>query len=381
MLHRFEDLWTIPVRRTTKLSKSQTSSWRLQDRNANQSDYGKDLINDLSKTYSERQLSLEEDEYAYWREVEKVIVNSAFQKEALSWKGNDFSLIKLSKSQYGGERPTRNGGFIAPACLAEKGFLEVDNTVPQSTFMAGFGRREIPYCITDDTGPESYEVCGMDSSCAKNHRATRCSLDFIYNGEKHNKCISSEPSPSSKDADCEKIRELKPELSNITVHLFRSDRSFMTTCYPLFESGNRKGWCSIRRSGVFKNSEPEPGKGWGFCSTDPAQKHCNGNIDIDLIEKSPMSASILNDNYCIEALKDNLRVEQPDVQQEEFDPLLKQRKIYCTGRNHSHSFRNAKFYIHKASGKYVTPKSTSDLKVCNFTAKCLLVCNYININK
>ena len=94
-----------------------------------------------------------------------------------------------------------------------------------------------------------------------------------------------------------------------------------------------------------------------------------------------MSASILNDNYCIEALKDNLRVEQPDVQQEEFDPLLKQRKIYCTGRNHSHSFRNAKFYIHKGSGKYVTPKSTSDLKVCNFTAKCLIVCNYINITK
>lgn len=36
--------------------------------------------------------------------------------------------------------------------------------------------------------------------------------------------------------------------------------------------------------------------------------------------------------------------------------------IYCTGRNHSHSFRNAKFYIQKASGTYVIPKSTSDLK-------------------
>ena len=120
----------------------------------------------------------------------------------------------------------------------------------------------------------------MDELCSKEHRATSCDLDFLYDGKTHKNCISSEPSPSSKDDNCNKLRTKIPDVNNVTVHLFHPDRSYITTCYPLFENQNSKGWCSIRRSGVNENIEPEPTKGWGFCSTDPWQKHCNGEIEL-----------------------------------------------------------------------------------------------------
>ena len=299
-----------------------------------------------------------EEDGRYWRTIEKIIVHSGFKTEALSWKGFDYALVKLSKTDYGKQYPKDMGGMTVPVCLAEHGFADIVTKNSKKVYMAGFGRREIPYCMTDAQGPESYEVCGMNEMCSKEHRATRCDLNFLYDGKMHKKCISSEPSPSSKDKNCAKLRTKYPSLNNVTVHLFDSGRKYVTTCYPLYESKNSKGWCSIRRSGIKENIEPEPTKGWGFCSNDPWQKHCNGEIQI-LTNTTPFKTSMLNDNYCVEALKDNLDVEQPDVTRSEYDPLLKQHKVFCVGKNHTHSFKNAFFYIKDKAGQYINMKSGS----------------------
>ena len=148
----------------------------------------------------------------------------------------------------------------------------------------------------------------------------------------------------------------------MTVHLFDYKKKHITTCYPLYENGNSKGWCSIRRSGVKENTEPEPNKGWGFCSNDRWQKHCNGKIHL-VSNMSPMKTSILSDPYCIEELKDNLEAEQPNVKQKEFDPLQKQHKILCAGRNKTHSFKKEQFYIVAKNGGFRKSKPMRILKV------------------
>ena len=303
-----------------------------------------------------------ENDGKYWRAIDKIIVHSGFTTEALSWKGFDFALVKLSRNDYGDEDPKATSSLIAPACLAEHNFPDVIVQNLDNTFMAGFGRREIPYCMTDARGPEVYEVCGMKPECATEHRATQCSLEFLYNGETHNKCITSEPSPSSKDENCNKLRAKNKKLSNITVHLFDYKKKHITTCYPLYENGNSKGWCSIRRSGVKENTEPEPNKGWGFCSDDRWQQHCNGQIQL-VSNMSPMKTSILSDPYCIDELKANLEDEQPNVKQKEFDPLQKQHKIICAGRNKTHSFKKEQFYIVAKNGGFRKSRPMSILKV------------------
>ena len=199
----------------------------------------------------------------------------------------------------------------------------------------------------------------MDERCDKDHRTTSCELDFLYDGKHHSSCITSQPSPSSKDDDCIKLRKAKPETQNITVYLFHPDKTYLTTCYPLFGDKNSKGWCSTRRSGKFRDAEPEPTKGWGFCSNDEVQKHCNGHIQTRT-DVSPREASVLEDSYCVNALKDNLHVEQPNVRQGEYDPLLIQHEVFCIGQNHSHSFEDEVFYIVGKHGKYVKSKSKSE---------------------
>ena len=270
--------------------------------------------------------------------------------------------MKLSKTNYGNEDPQNLKGLIAPVCLAEPEFPDTKLDTYQNTYMAGFGRREIPYCITDSKGPEAYEICGMNLQCSKEHRATRCELDFVYDGKSYNSCITSAPSPSSKDKNCDKLRSQHHKLNNITVHLFDAKHKYKTTCYPLYGNANSKGWCSTRRSGVKENSEPEPTKGWGFCSNDPWQKHCNGEIQL-VTDIAPKPATLLSDKYCVEALKDNLDVEQPDVTRTEYDPLLKQHRVICVGRNHTRSLNNDLFYTHSGADNFEKEKQTAKLKV------------------
>ena len=65
--------------------------------------------------------------------------------------GYDFVLIKLSNEK-GGQQ---DAGKIIPVCLPGKKFPALRN---EQVYMAGFGRREIPHCMTDMQGPDKFQV-------------------------------------------------------------------------------------------------------------------------------------------------------------------------------------------------------------------------------
>ena len=90
-------------------------------------------------------------EETYWRKVDKIIIHHKFINEARSWKGFDFALIKLSP-EHGTFRLKK---AVMPVCLPSAGFDAKSN---ESLYMAGYGRRSIPHCITDTEGPEKFEV-------------------------------------------------------------------------------------------------------------------------------------------------------------------------------------------------------------------------------
>merc|ERR1712179_890353 len=69
-------LWTTPVKQMTAKTKKDSKG-----------DY-----NDYKE--------VSEDDDKYWRAIEKIIIHSGFKTEALSWKGFDYALVKLSKSDY-----------------------------------------------------------------------------------------------------------------------------------------------------------------------------------------------------------------------------------------------------------------------------------------
>ena len=60
-------------------------------------------------------------------------------------------LIKLSDKK-GGQQVS---GKIIPVCLPGKKFPVFRN---EQVYMAGFGRREIPHCMTDMQGPDKFQV-------------------------------------------------------------------------------------------------------------------------------------------------------------------------------------------------------------------------------
>ena len=46
-----------------------------------------------------------------------------------------------------------------------------------------------------------------------------------------------------------------------------------------------------------------------------------------------VAVSVLTEEYCVEKLEANLRVEQPTVQREEYEDLLGRSKVFCVGQN------------------------------------------------
>ena len=86
-------------------------------------------------------------------------------------QGYDVALIKLE---------VKNGrsvpeGNVMPVCLATAEFQDHNNG---SLFMAGYGRRRIPHCLTNTLGPEKFQVCGREIRCANRHRTRKCTLNF-----------------------------------------------------------------------------------------------------------------------------------------------------------------------------------------------------------
>ena len=144
------------------------------------------------------------------------------------------------------------------------------------------------------------------------------------------------------------LHESKPSLKNITVHLF-SEYEYITTCYPVYSSFNSKGWCSTRKPGVFENEIPTTNSGWGFCSTDEYQADCNGSVKESSDEAIAHDVVILHDKYCEKLLKENLKIDQPDVFKIEgenaLDNIMDRSKSLCIGQRHKHSFKKEEFYI------------------------------------
>ena len=122
-------------------------------------------------------------------------------------------------------------------------------------------------------------------------------------------CIKDVKSPSSMDEQCSGLRSIIASTQNETVHLFDESNKYATTCFPEFDGINEnpkgniafktyyslifhpqhlhrnafyfvlfKGWCTTRHAGVRENSRPDATNGWCFCSTDPSQENCNGEI-------------------------------------------------------------------------------------------------------
>ena len=153
-----------------------------------------------------------------------------------------------------------------------------------------------------------------------------------------------------------------------------SETKYLTTCYPIYSSAHQKGWCSTRRSGVFDNNIPEPGSGWGFCSTDKSQENCNGRIRELNDEALAHDVVILHNKHCENLLKENLKVDQPDVFEGKegdnvLNDIMEKSSTLCIGKAHEHSFANEKFYIKSEKQGTQTifykapPQRVEDMKV------------------
>ena len=46
-----------------------------------------------------------------------------------------------------------------------------------------------------------------------------------------------------------------------------------------------------------------------------------------------VAVSVLTEEYCVEKLESNLKVEQPTVQREEYEDLFGRSKVFCVGQN------------------------------------------------
>ena len=166
-------------------------------------------------------------------------------------------------------------------------------------------------------------------------------LYFFTSGNVQNSCITNAASPSSKSKRCTKLHNSRPDLKNVTVHLFISNQ-FVKTCYPAFADERSNGWCATRGPDIVENQVPQDASGWGFCSTDPSQEDCNGKIKSDMEDSMPHVMSFLNEDYCALQLKTNIRVEQPD-ELDNFKEKLDRSETFCVGQIYYHEFENEAF--------------------------------------
>lgn len=124
---------------------------------------------------------------------------------------------------------------------------------PDTTFMAGYGRREVAHCITNDQGPEVFEVCARPMDCSYDHRTRSCGISFNYKviknpticvrplcsstfssffqNKHYTSCVEGE-TPSAHDPICSNFRaeESNSAYQNATVHIIEDNQT--TTCYP-----------------------------------------------------------------------------------------------------------------------------------------------------
>ena len=274
------------------------------------------------------------------RRVVRLIKHKKFKSEALTWQGYDMALLELEPEvQFG-------MGHSVPVCLPKPG----QDQFPGKWFVAGYGHRRIPHCMTDGEGPEAFEVCGRPQFCAMRHRTSQCGLNFLYDGSYHNSCLRT-ATPSASDPECVALREYLPELSDSKkrIHIFDEQDQYLTTCFR--QQPPEGGWCTTRPQGVFDNSEPEPSRGWGFCSQRPEFKQCNERIlnNDAYRDSSRKQVNLLEEDYCVDKLEANLKVEQRGVPRSEYSQLRQENRVLCVGQIHRRGDGEDLFY-RKVSG-------------------------------
>ena len=286
-----------------------------------------------------------------WRTVEQVVLHPGFEGVALSWKGHDFALLKLSA-----EARNEVPGSIVPICLPRK--LEEDDPLGL-LHVAGYGRRQLPHCVTNDVGPEKFGICGRPVECTKVHRARKCGLSFLYNDMTHKQCIHGR-TPSSRDPECRKMLKSfgRKKLRRTTHIVSENSDKILVTCYPTKPAKGSKGWCTVRDPMHDEDIEPEFEKGWGFCSEDHDQETCNTSVN-DELDLESFQVSKLSKSYCLEQLMLNLNIEQPEVTLKQVEPFPKQ---FCTGRNISLEYSQDTFVRKRNNGKFKKLKYSQKLK-------------------
>ncbi|TRY80097.1 hypothetical protein TCAL_17094 [Tigriopus californicus] len=262
---------------------------------------------------------------ATWRKVKRAILHRGFESESLSWRGFDIALVELEPGSFFHKS---NEDGIVPVCLSSR---EVEPS--EQVEIAGYGRRYVPHCMTDESGPEKYAVCGRPKDCSREHKTQYCGLDFLYNGTQHHKCIQGE-TPSASNQVCQTLWALFPGSFRRTSFVFNNDQNTLNvTCYPKIPPKGSKGWCSTRNPGIHADAEPDIDSGWGFCSPDKRQDYCNEPIP-SKIDSQATTVSVFDADKCVYEMGQNLKIEQPSVQPEEYRDLQR-ANLFCVGINHT----------------------------------------------
>ena len=177
-----------------------------------------------------------------------------------------------------------------------------------------------------------------------------------------NKCIRDSPNPSAQSTECYILHSKRPEMKNLTVHLFSENGEFHKTCYPLYSNNSPKGWCSTRPPGEIVNKIPTADNDWGFCSNAEYQDMCNTNVTNTKEDDTPYKVTLLQDEYCFEQLKANLEVEREGDIIHRFKERIDESQTFCVGQFHPHSFENEIFVI-SSKDSYIKINKTAEYEV------------------
>jgi len=261
-----------------------------------------------------------------WRKVEKVYATDKYLGENKIYRGYDMVLLKLEEKA---ENPVSK--YLAPICLPDPDKPDLKGDLSTELFFIGQGRRRIPHCITDIRGPDQGGICGQPPHCRKEHKIEKCGMEFLYKGEIHNKCITSE-TPSASNPVCQQLLEkIGEEDFEKSSYVFNANGSLLTTCFPFHIKSGRKGWCTTRDPDSDENVEPKADSGWGFCSEKDHQKDCSKQIR-KVVDTSMMKVNQLRADYCVKEMKRNIIAELPGTPEEDYNDIVK-NKLVCIGKN------------------------------------------------
>merc|ERR1719383_20671 len=280
-----------------------------------------------------------------WRKIEKLITQD-YKGESQIFEGNDLLLAKLAP-----EWNNKQAGYLAPLCLPDPKKPDLKDDVSDQLYYIGLGRRRIPHCVTDARGPDKFYPCGRPVACSKEHKTKKCGVHFIYKEKERTKCIQRQMTPSSKNEICRSLLESTddPDFKEET-HVFNSDGTWRTSCYPFRIRKGDKGWCATRVPWEDSNKEPEVDSGWGYCGDDGIQETCTETIDASFKNVTLQPVKRLNNAFCLKQLDLNIKTELPWTPENTYNDLDKARLV-CIGRNFTEQVENSPAYEYEEQEK------------------------------